>query len=191
MVSLPTSYHPCPNSTLHKYLLCLYVCLFYDPPMIKQGHVRDWDQSSHHNLKGSAETKSYFLTFIGFTFLITFPSWKGNTFTYSVSLGGGFKPPSYIFFYWRLLRHIIKGVASNCLFPTGTGTSGPYHTSKGLSCAPLQWNSVNHLPARGPPPPCAAGPHEDDSYGYTDLFTITFTSQTGVQANHSSTCPQA
>lgn len=157
MVSLPTSYHPCPNSTLHKYLLCLYVCLFYDPPMIKQGHVWDWDQSSHHSLTGSAETKPYFLTFIGFTFLITFPSWKGNTFTYAVSLGGGFKPPSYIFFYWRLLGHIIKGVASNCLFPTGTGTSGPYLTvctrQRGLAvllCSGIQLITFLHVALRLP-----------------------------------------
>lgn len=103
MVSLPTSLPPLPilySPQLSLVPSCLFI--LWPPPWltgIRAGYL---------SLAGSAETKPYFLTFVGFTFLITFPSWKGNTFTYSLSLGGIFKPSSYIFFYWRLLRRIKR-----------------------------------------------------------------------------------
>lgn len=96
-----TSYPLPPLLKLHSLVpSCLFILW---PPTIKQGHVRDWDQSWLSQSGGlGRDHAALFLDLIGFTFLVTFPLGR-ETRSPILSLGGVFKPSSYIFFYWRLL----------------------------------------------------------------------------------------
>lgn len=56
----PTTPAQTPLST---NLSCAFTSVYFMTPMIKQGHVRDWDHSwLAISLAGSAETTPYFLT---------------------------------------------------------------------------------------------------------------------------------